>query len=556
MRINAPVTQREFPFPHGQTLVSTTDTKGRILHCNQAFVEASGYAIEELLGQPHNLIRHPDMPAEAFRDMWETIASGRPWAAPVKNRRKNGDHYWVMANVTPLLERGQPVGYMSVRTEVSREQIQTTDALYQRMRKEAESGSICTNLNKGRVLMNTPMGKIKEWLQISLSTKVLLIVLGLIVGMNVMDEVFPVKQAGWHAALIALELSLGLLVWAYVSKTLIRPLRQLVEYGNHMAAGDLTEDIAADSKGEVGELQMALRQMRVNMFSIVRDATSQTSDMLLHTQEIAKGNENLSQRTEAQATNLEETAASMEEMTGTVRQSATSAKKASELSATVSDVAKHGRQVIDDLGHTMEEIHKSSARISEITQVIDSIAFQTNILALNAAVESARAGEHGRGFAVVAAEVRALAQRSSQAAKEISLLIADSGEKVSQGHAKTTSARTTIHETVEGIERVHAFIDEISNASQEQLSGISQINTAVSQIDQITQQNAALVEEVSAASYALAHRAENVQAAMKIFKTGTEVSGHSDAVALRRANKPQVQSQPRIAPVNKGLLPG
>lgn len=555
MRINAPVTQREFPFPPGQTLVSTTDTKGRILHCNQAFVEASGFPMEELLGQPHNLIRHPDMPAEAFRDMWETVASGRPWAAPVKNRRKNGDHYWVMANVTPLLERGQPVGYMSVRTELSREQVQAADTLYQQMRKEAESGSMRTTLKQGRVVMNTPLGKIKEWLQLSLSTKVLLIVLGLIVGMNVMDELLPVEQAGWHAASIALQLSLGLLVWAYVSKTLIRPLHQLVDYGNHMAAGVLTEDLAADSKGVVGELQMALRQMRVNMFSIVRDATSQTGDMLLHTQEIARGNENLSQRTEAQASNLEQTAASMEEMTGTVRQSATSAKQASELSATVSNVAKHGRQAVDDLDSTMEEIHRSSSRISEITQVIDSIAFQTNILALNAAVESARAGEHGRGFAVVAAEVRALAQRSSQAAKEISQLIADSGEKVSQGHAKTTAARSTIHETVEGIERVHALIDEISNASHEQLSGISQINTAVSQIDQITQQNAALVEEVSAASHALAQRAESVQATMKIFKTGTEASGHTDAVALRRAHKQPPSTAPRL-PVRKGLQPG
>lgn len=554
MRINAPVTQREFPFPPGQTLVSTTDTKGRIIHCNQAFVEVSGFAMEELLGQPHNLIRHPDMPAEAFRDMWETVASGRPWAAPVKNRRKNGDHYWVKANVTPLLEHGQPVGYMSVRTELTREEIQAADALYQRMCKEAESSSTRTTLKQGRVLMNTPLGKIKEWLQMGLSSQVLLILLALVVGMNVLHGVFPIEQAGWHAASIALQVSLALLVWAYVSKTLIRPLHQLVNYGNHMAAGILTEDITADSKGVVGELQMALRQMRVNMFSIVRDATSQTSDMLLHTQEIAKGNENLSQRTEAQASNLEETAASMEQMTGTVRQSATSAKQANELSAAVSTVAKRGQQAVDDLGHTMEEIHRSSSRISEITQVIDSIAFQTNILALNAAVESARAGEHGRGFAVVAAEVRALAQRSSQAAKEISQLIKDSGEKVSQGHAKTTSARNTIQETVDGIERVHALIDEISNASHEQLSGISQINTAVSQIDQITQQNAALVEEVSAASHALAQRAESVQSTMKIFKTGSEVGGQMDAVALRRANKPPSSVAPR-KPAKTKLLP-
>src|SRR5574343_382574 len=174
MRVNLPVNPTQYPFPSGQTLVSTTDTKGRILYCNPAFVEVSGYQREELLGQPHNLIRHPDMPEEAFRDMWETIASGRPWSAPVKNRRKNGDYYWVMANATPLMENGQPMGYMSVRTEATAEQIQAAEALYATMRAEKERGQLVHTLKAGRLIKRTLWGQVSEWTRLGIPGKFLL----------------------------------------------------------------------------------------------------------------------------------------------------------------------------------------------------------------------------------------------------------------------------------------------------------------------------------------------------------------------------------------------
>ena len=152
MRTNLPVTQREFPFPQGKTLVSTTDLKGRITHCNANFIEVSGYSCEELLGQPHNIVRHPDMPAEAFRDLWATISSGQPWSGVVKNRRKNGDHYWVLANATALMVEGQVTGYLSVRTEASREQIQSAQALYQRMQQETSNGAPLIRIERGHVM--------------------------------------------------------------------------------------------------------------------------------------------------------------------------------------------------------------------------------------------------------------------------------------------------------------------------------------------------------------------------------------------------------------------
>ena len=175
MRLNLPVTDHEFAFPKGETLVSTTDLKGRITYCNPSFILVSGYQREELLGQPHNMIRHPDMPEEAFRDMWDTIASGKPWTAPVKNRRKDGTFYWVQANVTPLMENGHPVGYMSVRTEPSREDVIATDALYRAMAREKEQGTLIHVLRQGRVVRDDTAGRIKEALTPGLSARLALV---------------------------------------------------------------------------------------------------------------------------------------------------------------------------------------------------------------------------------------------------------------------------------------------------------------------------------------------------------------------------------------------
>jgi len=222
---------------------------------------------------------------------------------------------------------------------------------------------------------------------------------------------------------------------------------------------------------------------------------------------------------------------------GTVRQSADSAQQASRLSAETQVIADRGRVAVDEVGSTMRVIQESSQRISEITQVIDSIAFQTNILALNAAVEAARAGEQGRGFAVVAAEVRALAQRSAGAAKEIKQLIDDSVSKVETGHEKTEVARKTMGEVVDSVRRVNALVDEISHAAREQLSGISQVNDAVMQLDTITQQNAALVEQIAASARSLEGVAHNTTETVQVFRIDSGASSITDAVALRRQFK-------------------
>ncbi len=541
MRVNLPVTTREYPFPRGETLVSTTDLQGRMLYCNPMFIEVSGYTREELLGQPHNMIRHPDMPEEAFRDMWATISSGLPWSAPVKNRRKDGDFYWVMANVTPLIEGDRPVGYMSVRTEATREQTQAAEALYARMRAEKESGRQVLALQAARLVSNTPLGRVAQALRLGMGTKVWMACAAVFLACLLASLAgTPLSGMGAAAAwLAALAVAAGAAF--YISSAAVAPLGQMVRAANRMAAGDLTQSLQVTHSDLMGDLQKALSQLNVNLLSIVRDAREESEKMRNATQEIARGNRDLSSRTETQASSLEETAASMEEITGTVKLTAESASKASQMANRATDVAERTSEAVNSVADTMKQIQAASGRIGEITQLIDSIAFQTNILALNAAVEAARAGEQGRGFAVVAQEVRSLSHRTQTAAKEIRALIDDSAAKVQEGHRKTDGAQTTMGESLELVRDMSALIGEIHSAANEQLSGISQINSAVAHLDTITQQNAALVEHSAGLAQQLQTQAQTVTETVQIFRVaaGTSAATRQDAVSLRKAMKAQ-----------------
>jgi aerotaxis receptor len=544
MRTNLPVVDREHPFPEGASLVSTTDLKGRILYCNAAFISVSGYAREELLGQPHNLIRHPDMPEEAFRDLWATISAGQPWSAPVKNRRKDGTYYWVMANVTPLMQDGRSIGYMSVRSQPGREQVAAAEALYATMRQEAAAGRLVHVLEGGAVRLASVRGRLQRLLEPGLSMRIALTCGALIAVAGAATAAIAGGAALTIGAAAVLAGGLGGAVGALViGRMVVTPLERLIGRANALAAGDLSQPIDVQGSGTMAQLGRALAQLNVNLRSIVGDARREVEHMRDATREIAAGNQNLSERTESQAANLEETASSMEQITSTVRQSVQAALQACELASRARTVTQGSSQALDDLARTMEAIDGASRRIGEIIGVVDSIAFQTNILALNAAVEAARAGEHGRGFAVVAAEVRALAQRTSGAAREVKQLIADSTEKVASGNRLTAEARKTMEGALRSVSEASEVIVGISTGSQEQLAGISQVNTAVSQMDTITQQNAALVEQIAASAKGLHGQATAVAEAVQVFhlegQTSSATPAAQTAVALRRAMRAQ-----------------
>ncbi|AIR86547.1 methyl-accepting chemotaxis protein [Pantoea rwandensis] len=312
------------------------------------------------------------------------------------------------------------------------------------------------------------------------------------------------------------------LVWSGMRNVLIRPLKQSIDHIRHIARGDLTQQIDVSMRNEMGELLTSLQHMQQELANTVRTVRDGSDAIYTGASEIAMGNNDLSSRTEQQAASLEETAASMEQLTATVKQNAENARQASQLALTASETAQHGGKVVDGVVTTMKEITGSSKKIADIISVIDGIAFQTNILALNAAVEAARAGEQGRGFAVVAGEVRSLAQRSAQAAKEIKGLIEDSVSRVNTGSVLVESAGETMTNIVNAVTRVTDIMGEIASASDEQSRGIDQVGLAVNEMDQVTQQNAALVEESATAAAALEDQASRLKQSVAVFNIGKE----------------------------------
>ncbi|MDD5295702.1 MAG: methyl-accepting chemotaxis protein [Rhodocyclaceae bacterium] len=924
MRINQPVTDHEIELTENTLIVSKTDLKGRITYVNKDFLDISGFSEAELIGEPHNIVRHPDMPTEAFQDLWNTLKEGRPWTGYVKNRARNGDYYWVLANATPIWEGGQATGYLSVRRKASKEAIAAHEAAY-RMFREKRQGNLRILLGQAvsgsqwkknlplsarlggligilgfltmimsilaivalsrtndatvelysqrfegvRILSRITQLMAEDRTQIALSglgvhqdpsqaanpdqSRYMPLVVKHIGEMRAlqadyekaiandeerklakdffavenrflaqglepavkavnasdmgdawqlfMDKVNPLfreslekadqlreyhlKQGrkqmddsqdryastrnGQIAMLLGLFLVGGFLSWR-LARSVGNDLRRAIDVLRHVAQGDysqaidITRDddigkllqgmqsmqtragfevaemkrtsqamtrvkialdnvstgvmiadssrqiiyanksvvkILQDAEGDVrarvpdfsannilgqnmdhfhqnpghqagilerlsgthsADLEVGARHLTVSvnpvldteggrlgtvaewrdrtaevrvereihaivrgaargdldqrlpmdgltgffanlgeginsMLDTTRQALLTTSEALervargdltrtidqdyegifgrlkddtnttigrlreivgqikdatdaIHTAagEIAMGNQDLSNRTEEQASSLEQTAASMEEINATVRQAAENARQANELARGSNDAAVRGGEMVKQIVNTMEDIQDSSRRITEITGMIDSIAFQTNILALNAAVEAARAGEQGRGFAVVASEVRNLAQRSATAAREIKGLIADSGTKVENGSRLVHQAGSTMDEVVSSFKAVASLVTEISEASREQSQGVEQVTQAVGQMDEMTQQNAALVEQAAAAAESMQQQAQSLVRSVSMFRLKEGESGSARRPAASLPTSGGTSSLPAARP--------
>jgi aerotaxis receptor len=465
------------------------------------------------MGQPHNIVRHPDMPVEAFADMWSSLKQGQSWRALVKNRRKNGDHYWVCANAAPMRRNGLLTGYLSVRTPPKRAEVDAAEKLYTQFTSGRAKGLA---FHRG-LIVRTGLLRWASALQLlPAAWRVRLPLLGLAMAM---ESAWMLSGLG-GPTLVAMGLltAVGFLLadW-FIEVQLSSPLAKILVSAQQVASGETGTDLGLNRCDEIGLIARAINQAGLNLHSLVADVHEQAAGVQVASMEISTATDDLASRTEQTASNLQVTAAAMEQQTASVRQNADTAQQASRVAHAATEVATRGSDAMSHVVSTMDLISQSSRKIADIIGVIDGIAFQTNILALNAAVEAARAGEQGRGFAVVASEVRSLAGRSAAAAKEIKTLIDNSVANVESGARLVADAGCTMDELAVQVRQVNDLMGAITTASKEQSLGIAQVGQAIAQLDEMTQQNAAMVEQSSASAISMREQAQSLVRAVDVF---------------------------------------
>ncbi len=505
MSARQPVSQHEFMLDDDTTLMSTTDLKSYITHANDAFIRVSGYELHELQGSAHNIVRHPDMPKEAFADMWFTLQQGEPWTGIVKNYRKNGGYYWVRANAVPLVRHGQTTGYMSIRTKASPEEIAAVEPLYQAMNE----GRSKRRLFKGLVLRKGLSGKLPT---ISLRTRVRAI-MSLVLMILLASAFFlelPLLQ--WLIGGVTTLLGYGLLEWQ-----IVRPLENVARQTREVATGNSHRVQHLRRSDEIGMILRSVGQLGLMCRWLINDVSSQVANLHSGSEAMAKGNEDLNTRTRQTVVNVQQTVATMSQMSASVQTNSDTTLAADKLSSSASEAAAHGADAMNTVVTTMGAISDSTQRIGSITTLINDIAFQTNILALNAAVEAARAGEQGKGFAVVAGEVRNLAQRSASAANDIRKLIDTSASRVKSGTVQVHAAGQTMQDIVDQVQNVTQLLGQISQATSEQAVGLADVTRAVAELSAITQKNAGLVEDGAQISAMVKYRATRLQDAVTVL---------------------------------------
>jgi aerotaxis receptor len=514
MRDNGFVTQREFPLSEGDTLLSTTDLKGRITYANDSFIHCSGFEREELYGKAHNLVRHPDMPEGAFADMWRTVQQGSPWTALVKNRRKDGDHYWVRANASPIRRGGDVVGYLSVRTRPDAAEVEQHERIYQRLRE----GDTRLGLQRGHVVRNGWLQLWSRWKFVSLAARMRLGVAGLwLLGLAQATALAPQVDARLGAGVAVWTVALLLAAW-WLRVAVHVPLGLVLAEAQAVGSGQKARSLFQGRADEIGCLMRSIEQAGLNLVSLVGDIQGKSLRVSEGAVDLQQGNEELARRTSDAAASLEETAAATEQLATTIQANSETAQEAADMAGKAVAVAARSADMVTQARANMAGIAQSSQRVADITALIDGIAFQTNILALNAAVEAARAGEHGRGFAVVASEVRALSIKSADAAKEIKQLIEASARQVDAGARAVSGAGDAMAEAVGAVERLAAMMESIRLASREQAGGVAQINVALNRLEQMTQENATQVQHSASLSRTLSEQAQRLDEAASVFR--------------------------------------
>lgn len=518
MRENFPVVDQEFDFSEDELLMSTTDKRGYIMHCNDAFQRVSGYSTEELIGQPHNLLRHPDMPPEAYKDMWATIGHGRNWQGVVKNRRKDGSYYWVLACVTPLLQGKKPVGYVSVRCKPTREQVREAQALYDLIREQRKTGQPSIRLHSGHVRHNGWRDYV-GMLQRANFTERMAVMIAPAFTLALLP---PLMQwtAPWQLGLQA-----GLLL-AAVGTALYRlhqrvtlPMDEAIRVSKCLSGCHLDVPVQTlKGRHPLALLMEGFYQTRLILRSVVQDTRGEISKLSHVSEKIASVSGTLSTHTDQQVRSLHSSADEMDRLAQSVNEAQSILHDVVQQTSHSTSLASQGGETMRRVAGLVQGMQASSQQMRSIIATIETIAFQTNLLALNAAVEAARAGEQGRGFAVVASEVRALARHSAQAAREIGELITASNTQTSEGAQQMHDAGLVIEQVVQAVDQVGSLMQTMATVAREQGQGIADAADVLDELEETTQDNAELAHGSAQSSQHMQRESAVLWRTLQVFR--------------------------------------
>ncbi|EKT58163.1 methyl-accepting chemotaxis sensory transducer with Pas/Pac sensor [Providencia burhodogranariea DSM 19968] len=489
--------------------MTTSDLDGNITHVNDSFIQVSGYSLSELIGQPHNIIRHPEMPKAAFVDMWNTLKKGEPWTGIVKNRRKNGDFYWVRANICPMMRKGVTTGYMSIRTKASQTEIATVEPLYQAFNETRSN----RKLYKGLVLSKYWFGQ-HPALPIRWRIRLLMALLFI----SWVSIATLSGQQGLSVTAISLFSFIILIIGNILLELLIaKPIANIARQTLDVARGEKHSITHLNRVDEIGCILRSVGQLGLICRWLTNDVSYQIGNVHKESQLLVKDCNELEQHTQKTVGYVQQTVATMNQMSVSVQMNAKNTLRANKLSNETSLTALNAAEAMQNVIQTMEQIVHSTSKINAITDVIKTIAFQTNILALNAAVEAARAGDQGKGFAVVADEVRSLANRSASAVNDIRDLIDDCENKVHSGKRHVYTTGNALKDVVNQVQNVTQLICHISHATSEQATGLSDITQALFELESIAQKNSILVEQSANASEVVKNNSTRLDNAVTIL---------------------------------------